>query len=77
MIDIIFYHKVKNKNLLYKYRNYLKIVKLIEILSNWHISKIEIIFGIVGFKTNKYSNLICLYLFVLYFHFAIIHHIMK
>ena len=36
MIDIIFYHKVKNENLQYKYTNtnYLKIFKYIETLSN-------------------------------------------
>ena len=42
-----------------------------EILTQWHISNFGIISGIVGFKTNKYSNLLYLYLCVLFYSLMI------
>jgi hypothetical protein len=71
MIDIIVYHIVICKYLKNKYRNYLKQFTLIEILTQWHISNFGIISGIVGFKTNKYSNLLYLFLCVLFYSVTI------
>jgi surface polysaccharide O-acyltransferase-like enzyme len=71
MIDIIIYHIVIEKYLLIKYHAYNKQFKFLEILTQWHISNFGIISGIVGFKTNKYSNLVYLYLCVLFYSLTI------
>ena len=77
MIDIIINHIVAREFLKRKYPNYLKYFKLIEILTQWHISNFGIISGIVGFKTNKYSNLLYLYLCVLFYSLTIHYIIIK
>jgi surface polysaccharide O-acyltransferase-like enzyme len=76
MIDIIIYHIVTCKYLQNKYQKYFKNLKLIEILTQWHISNFGIISGIIGFKTNKYSNLLYLYLCVLFYSLTI-HYLIK
>ena len=77
MIDIIVYHIVICKYLMNKYKSYSKQFKLIEILTQWHISNFGIISGLVGFKTNKYSNLLYLFLCVLFYSVAIHYIIIK
>ena len=74
MIDIIVYHTIICKLVKIKYPKYLKKFRIMQILLQWHISNFGIISGIVGFKTNKYSNLLYLFLYVLY-HSLTIHYI--
>ena len=74
MIDIIAFHIIMH--LYPKYYRYTKKIKYMEILTQWHISNFGIISGIVGYKTNKYSNLLYLWLWVLY-HSLTIHYIFK
>ena len=71
MIDIIVYHIIISKFLYIKYPNYRKNFQLIQILTQWHISNFGIISGIVGYKTNKYSNLLYLFLCVLFYSVTI------
>jgi len=76
MIDIIVFHIIIGGNIRGPYQNYEKKFKFMEILTQWHISTFGIISGIVGFKTNKYSNLLYLYLCVLFYSLTI-HYIVK
>lgn len=66
MIDIVIFHLILSlyKKFSNKFNNQ---IKYMEILTQWHISNFGIISGIVGFKTNKYSNLLYLYLMVLFY----------
>ena len=69
MIDIIVYHIILFLDI--KYHKYRKKFKLLEILTQWHISNFGIISGIIGFKTNKYSNILYLFLYVLFYSITI------
>jgi len=71
MIDIIIFHISIERYLHIKYQTYYKKFKFLEIITQWHISIFGIISGIVGFKTNKYSNLVYLYLCVLFYSLTI------
>jgi surface polysaccharide O-acyltransferase-like enzyme len=76
MIDIIVFHIIIIGNVRGKYQRYEKKFKFMEIMTQWHNSNFGIISGIVGFKTNKYSNLLYLYLYVLFYSLTI-HYIIK
>lgn len=76
MIDIIVFHIIIGGYLRLKYRSYENKFKFMEIVTQWHISNFGIISGVVGFKTNKYSNLLYLYLCVLFYSLTI-HYIVK
>ena len=71
MIDIIVFHIIIGGYLRLKYQRYEKKFKFMEIMTQWHNSNFGIISGIVGFKTNKYSNLLYLYLYVLFYSLTI------
>ena len=77
MIDIIVFHIIIVGSIRNKYPNYEKKFKFMEIFTQWHISNFGIISGIVGFKTNKYSNLAYLYLCVLFYSLTIHYLFMK
>ena len=79
MYDIIIFHILINSNIYNKYYKYKNELKFIEVFTNWHISNFGIISGIVGFKNDKhlkYSNLIYLWLIVI-FYSLIIHYSYK
>ena len=74
MIDIIIFHilmKLESRFMRYKDNIFFMMV-----FTQWHISNFGIISGIVGYKTNKYSNLMYLYICVL-FYSLVIHYIYK
>ena len=50
-----------------KYSKYSKQLKVLEVMISWHIDGFALISGIVGYKTNKYSNLLYLWLDVLFY----------
>ena len=64
MLSIIIFHL--NLHLYSKFNQYSNNIKYLEIITQWHISNFGIISGIVGFKTNKYSNLLYLWLTVFF-----------
>ena len=76
MIDIIVFHIIICGTVRGRFQNYEKKFKFMEIMTQWHISTFGIISGIVGFKTNKYSNLLYLYLCVLFYSLTI-HYLIK
>ena len=76
MIDIIVFHIIICGNVRGPYKTYEKKFKFMEIMTQWHNSNFGIISGIVGFKTNKYSNLLYLYLWVLFYSLTI-HYLVK
>ena len=76
MLDIVVYHIIINGNLFFKYKKHIKKLIYMQILTQWHISNFGIISGIVGYKTNKYSNLMYLWICV-FFYSLIIHYFYK
>jgi len=70
MYAIIIFHFIYFGHLTKKYYKYHEI-DLIYILTFWHVSSFALISGIVGYKSNKYSNLLYLWLQVLFYSFGI------
>ena len=66
MYGIIIHHLTIFGKLKNKYKIYPEIY-LINILTHWHVSSFALISGIIGYKTNKYSNLLYLWLIVLFY----------
>ena len=54
-----------------KYHQYTKSLRLFHILLCWHNNGLALLSGIVGYKTNKYSNLLYLWLFVSFYNVVI------
>lgn len=73
MYGIIINHilYVEGKGGMAKYYKYSKYLKLLHILTFWHNNGFALISGIIGFKTNKYSNLIYLWLMVVFYSIGI------
>ena len=69
MIDLIASHIILR--LYDQFPRYSKDVKYMAIITNWHISNFGIISGIFGHKINKYSNLLHMWLWVLYYSLGI------
>ena len=74
MIDIVAFHITMHLG--EQYPRYKNECIYMEIFTQWHISNFGIISGIVGYKSNKYSNLLYLWLWVLY-HSVTIHYFFK
>ena len=70
MYGILIHHLIVFGNLKKKYKKYPEIY-LINILTVWHVSSFALISGIIGYKTNKYSNLLYLWLSVLFYSVGI------
>ena len=70
MYAIIIHHFIFFGDLNNKYRKYPEI-RLINILTFWHVSSFALISGIVGYKSHKYSNLLYLWLQVYFYSFGI------
>ena len=54
-----------------KYRQYSKSLRLFHILTGWHNNGFALLSGVVGYKTNKYANLLYLWLFVTFYNVGI------
>ena len=54
-----------------KYHQHTKSLRLFHILLCWHNNGFALLSGIVGYKTNKYSNLLYLWLFVSFYNVVI------
>ena len=70
MYGIIIHHLIFFGHLQKKYKKYPEI-NLIKISLFWHVSSFALISGIIGYKTNKYSNLLYLWLSVLFYSVGI------
>lgn len=71
MIGIIISHFIYHAKALNKFPAYKKELKLLNILTFWHVDGFALISGIVGYKTHRYANLIYLYLIVLFYSIGI------
>lgn len=70
MYAIIIHHFIIFGDLTTKYWKYTEI-NFINILTFWHVNSFALISGIVGYKTNKYSNLLYLWFQVLFYSIGI------
>ena len=60
-----------------KYERYSKQLKILDIIFYWHNDGFALISGIVGYKTNKYSNLLYLWLCVFFYSVSIHFYFLK
>ena len=70
MIGIIIWHILAHGGALNKYHRYDKL-NLLNSFFFWHLNGYNLISGIVGYKTHKYSNLLHLWLCVLFYSIII------
>jgi hypothetical protein len=75
MYAIVIHHILVHGKVIKKYSQYYQL-SLINTFSFWHVSSFALVSGIVGYKTNKYSNLLFLWLMAL-FYLVSIHCIFK
>lgn len=68
---IILNHLISFGKACEKFPKYQKQLKVIEILTGWHNNGFALISGIIGYKTNRYSNLIFLWLTVHFYSVGI------
>ena len=54
-----------------KFYKYSRQLNILHILTDWHNNGFSLISGIVGYKTNKYSNLLYLWLIVVFYSVGI------
>ncbi len=66
MYSIVIDHIIIHGRLLIKYKKY-STIKLLLILCFWHINSFALISGIVGYKRYKYSNLLYLWVCVVFY----------
>lgn len=66
MYSILIGHIIGHSNLLKKYKNY-RGLKLHHISCYWHINSFALISGIIGYKGYKYSNLLYLWISVVFY----------
>jgi len=71
MFCIIINHFLFIGNILKKYPKYQKQLIYLHILTDWHNNGFALISGIVGFKSNRYSNLLYLWITVFFYSFGI------
>ena len=72
LTHFIFYGKVITKYIKYK-----KYIFVIHFLTDWHNNAFALISGFIGFKTNRYSNLLYLWLTVFFYSVGIHLYIQK
>lgn len=70
MWSIIIHHVLYHGQVLNKYNNY-KILNFINICSFWHVNSFSLVSGIIGYKNNKYSNLLYLWFWVVTYQVGI------
>ena len=71
MFAIITNHIISHGNIFSKYKRYNFNLYFILILCSWHVSSFALISGIVGYKSNKYSNLLYLWFCVFFYSITI------
>lgn len=76
MYAIIIHHILIHTHIFKKYSQY-KELKLMNMLTFWHVSSYALISGYVGYKTNKYSNLFYLMLLALFYSSGLTYFINK
>jgi hypothetical protein len=67
MISIVISHILYQGKGLIKYRRYNKRIKILFTYIFWHVNSYGIISGIVGYKSTKYSNLLYLWLCIVFY----------
>ena len=73
MYCIVIHHFYYLGRGLQKYSKYQNQLRALEIMVFWHVDGFALISGVVGYKTNKYSNLLYLWIEVLFY--SILFHI--
>ena len=71
MYNIVFHHCLGHGNGFRHFSQFKKEIYILHSLTGWHINGFILISGIVGYKTNKYSNLLYLWLTVLFYSVGI------
>ena len=71
MYNIILDHFLFYGELYNKYPKFKKHLNFLHILIDWHNNGFALISGIIGYKTNRYSNLLYLWLVVFFYSFGI------
>ena len=71
MFGIIIGHILFGGGVMVKYYKYHKFLKVFHILFFWHNNGFGLVSGIIGYKTNKYSNIIYLWFCVFLYSVAI------
>lgn len=66
MLSIVIHHLIYHGKAKVKYSQY-KELELLNVLLMWHVSSFGIISGIVGKRTHKFSNLLYLWILVLFY----------
>ena len=66
MYAIVFHHVLLHGKALAKYYRYKKL-HLANIYSYWHVCSFALVSGIVGYKTSKYSNLLYIWFWALFY----------
>ena len=76
MYAIIIHHILISTDIYKKYSQY-KELKLMNMLTFWHVSSYALISGFIGYKTNKYSNLLFLMFWALFYSTGLTYFINK
>ena len=71
MYGTIINHILYHGQGIYKYSKYQRQLKLFHIILFWHNNAFALISGVVGYKTNKYSNLLYLWFYVVFYSVGI------
>ena len=71
MYGIVINHILYHGNGIKKYFKYKKELKFLHSILFWHNNGFALISGIVGYKTNKYSNLLYLWFYVFFYSVGI------
>lgn len=66
MYSIIVHHILGHGNAMRKFSKYREL-KLMNIISFWHVSAYALISGYIGYKSNKYSNLLYLWFWTIFY----------
>jgi len=71
MYNIIFHHCLGHGNGFSHFRQFNREINILHSITGWHNNGFILISGIVGYKTNKYSNLLYLWLTVFFYSVGI------
>lgn len=74
MYSIIVHHILVHGRAISKYNKYRELV-LMNIISFWHVSTYALISGYIGYKSNKYSNLLYLFFWVILYNASITYYL--
>lgn len=77
MVGIVYTHVIYSGKGISKYIRYKKIIIRTHTFVFWHNNAFALISGIVGYKSNKYSNLINLWLIVVFYSVGIRYYYLK